>query len=158
MKRLKEILSKEEYGELKGLMWALRKSKLSDTEKEILKKAFKLSAKLEEAYNLSAELTNIFDSKSSRNGGIRKLKNWIEKVRKSTLDVFDTFLNTLKKRMEEIANYFIKRENSGFVEGLNNRIKVLKRRCYGIIDKTHLFRRISLDLDDSYLLPIVIQS
>ena len=157
VKRLKEILSKEEYNELKGLMWALRKSKLSDKEKDVLKKAFKLSPKLQEAYNLSAELTNIFDTKSSRNGGIRKLKNWIEKVRKSTLAVFDTFVNTLEKRMEEIANYFVKRENSGFVEGLNNRIKVLKRRCYGILDKTHLFRRISLDLDDSYLLPIVIQ-
>jgi len=157
MKRLKEIVSKEEYSELKGLMWAIRKSKLSDKEKEILKKAFKLSSKLKEAYNLSAELTKIFDTKTSRNGAIRKLKQWIKKVQNGTLTIFDTFINTLKKRMKEIANYFVKRENSGFVEGLNNRIKVLKRRCYGIVDKTHLFLRISLDLDKGYFSPIMIE-
>jgi Transposase and inactivated derivatives len=49
--------------------------------------------------------------------------------------------------MKEIANYFVSRENSGFVEGLNNRIKVLKRRAYGIVDGIHLFQRICLDLN-----------
>ncbi|MGZ8173611.1 transposase [Methylobacter sp.] len=29
----------------------------------------------------------------------------------------------------EITNYFIQRQSSGFVEGLNNKIKVIKRRC-----------------------------
>ena len=48
--------------------------------------------------------------------------------------------------MEEISNYFVKRETSGFVEGLNNKIKVIKRRCYGILNEEHLFQRISLDL------------
>jgi hypothetical protein len=28
-----------------------------------------------------------------------------------------------------IANYFINHQTSGFVEGLNNKLKVLKRRC-----------------------------
>ena len=35
---------------------------------------------------------------------------------------------------------------SGWVEGLNNKIKVLKRRCYGIANPISLFRRIWLDL------------
>ena len=46
----------------------------------------------------------------------------------------------------EIANYFIDRQTSGFVEGLNNKIKVIKRRCYGILNVKHLFQRIHLDL------------
>ena len=58
--------------------------------------------------------------------------------------------------MKEIANYFVKRESSGFVEGLNNRIKVLKRRCYGIVDRVYLFRRISLDMGNQYTLPLLI--
>jgi len=33
--------------------------------------------------------------------------------------------------MDKITNYFINRQTSGFVEGLNNKIKVIKRRCYG---------------------------
>jgi transposase len=49
--------------------------------------------------------------------------------------------------MEDITNYFHNRHTSGFVEGLNNKIKVLKRRCYGIGNIQHLFQRIYLDLE-----------
>ena len=48
--------------------------------------------------------------------------------------------------MEEITNYFIERQSSGFVEGLNNKIKVIKRRCYGILNRNHLFQRLFIDL------------
>jgi len=40
-----------------------------------------------------------------------------------------------------LANYFKNRRNSGFVEGLNNLIKVVKRRCYGIFKTETLFQR-----------------
>ena len=59
---------------------------------------------------------------------------------------FDTFLGTLENYMIPITNYFRNRLNSGFVEGLNNKIKVIKRRCYGIYNPEHLFQRITLDL------------
>jgi transposase len=45
-----------------------------------------------------------------------------------------------------IGNYFKARRNSGFVEGLNNKIKVLKRRCYGLFNTESLFQRLFLDL------------
>jgi transposase len=32
------------------------------------------------------------------------------------------------------------------VEGFNNKVKILKRRCYGIFNLKHLFQRIYLDL------------
>ena len=49
--------------------------------------------------------------------------------------------------MDEITNYFLEGWTSGFVEGFNNRVKVLKRRCYGIFNIDKLFQRISLDLN-----------
>ena len=52
----------------------------------------------------------------------------------------------LKEHMEIVTNYFTNRSNSGWVEGLNNKIKALKRRCYGITNPVSLFRRIWLDL------------
>lgn len=129
-------------------MWAMRKTrkKQSAKEKAALSLLFSHSSSLSAAYNFSQQLTTILDTKTSRNGGIRRLKNWIKRVNKSDVDCFNTFIGTLEKWMEEIANYFVKRENSGFVEGFNNRIKVLKRRCYGIVDRKHLYQRISLDL------------
>lgn len=50
--------------------------------------------------------------------------------------------------MDEITNYFVSRLSSGWIEGLNNKIKVLNRRCYGIRNLPSLFRRIWLDLKD----------
>ena len=58
----------------------------------------------------------------------------------------DAFLKTLTNWREKIANYFSKRLTSGFVEGLNNKIKTIKRRCYSMTHAGHLFQRILLDL------------
>ena len=131
-------------------MWALRKSsdQQSEKEKQVLSHLFDHSPSLKTAYELSEKLTKILDTETSRNGGIRRLKNWISQTKESDTHCFDTFINTLEKWMPEVANYFIQRENSGFVEGFNNRIKVLKRRCYGIVDRKHLYQRLSLDLSN----------
>ncbi|HEU5101134.1 MAG TPA: transposase, partial [Roseiflexaceae bacterium] len=42
---------------------------------------------------------------------------------------------------------FIDHQTSAFVEGLNNALKVLKRRCYGLCNVGRLFQRLTLDLD-----------
>ncbi len=42
---------------------------------------------------------------------------------------------------------FIQRENSDFVEVFNNKVKILKRRNYGIFTLKHLFQCIYLDLN-----------
>jgi len=155
MRRLKKELSAEEYKKLNeptNAMWMLRKkwSKLNCKEKKALEQLFIHSPDLKEAYDLQNNLTKILDTPTSRNGGIRRLKNWIKKVNQSSIKCFKTFIETLTKKMIEIANYFVERENSGFVEGFNNRIKVLKRRCYGITNAKYLFKRLSLDTDKSY--------
>ncbi len=71
----------------------------------------------------------------------------MEQVRTSGLTCFDTFLKLLETHLDAIANYFRNRYTSGFVEGLNTKLKLLKRRCYGIFNFDHLFQRITLDLD-----------
>jgi len=59
----------------------------------------------------------------------------------------DGFLTTVANWREEITNYFLQRQSSGFVEGLNNKLKVLKRRCYGLDSVKTLFQRLWLDLE-----------
>ena len=75
-----------------------------------------------------------------------KINRWIESVEKSDLKIFNTFIKTLTKYKSSIANYFKARKNSGFVEGLNNKIKVMKRRCYGFFKSESYFQRLFLDL------------
>ena len=67
-------------------------------------------------------------------------------VDKSDVKCFDTFVKTMKKLQTDIVNYFNGRYSSGFVEGINNKVKTLKRRCYGIFSEETLFIRLFLDM------------
>jgi transposase len=148
MRRLKKELSPEEYQSLNNAMWILRKhpKKLLAAEKETRKKLFDYSPELKVAYLMSLTLTAIFDSKLSPSNAQLELKALIAIIQNNKVNSFNTFVNTLNYYMTPITNYFIARKNSGFVEGLNNKIKVIKRRCYGIFNRIHLFQRITLDL------------
>lgn len=148
MKRLKSELADEDYKKLKNVMWLLRKkhNELNDEEKEILNLLFKFSPLLKKAYSFQNKLTAIFNQPLSQKQAKRKITQWIKSVEKSKLTCFNTFIKTLNKLWNEILNYFINRLSSGFVEGLNNKIKVLKRRCYGIFNTENLFQRVSIDL------------
>ena len=70
----------------------------------------------------------------------------IKGVKKNNISCFNGFVKTLERYKFNILNYFKNRKNSGFAEGLNNKIKVLKRRCYGISKPQSLFQRLLLDL------------
>ncbi len=147
MKRLKEALSEQEYKKLKGVMWILRKHEkdLTKEEKETLALLFKYSPDLKRAYQASNELTAIFDSHLSTFQAKHKINAWIRQLENSGLHCFDTFIKTLRKYKDLITNYFINRNNSGFVEGFNNKLKAIKRRCYGILNTKHFFQRAYLD-------------
>ena len=148
MKRLKQELPAEEYAKLEGVMWILRKKHecLSAIEKDVLVLLYEYSPVLKQAHSYALKLTHILNTHSNRKLGLAKLDRWITAVHKSDLSCFDKFIGTLEKYKPYIANYFKKRKNSGFVEGLNNKIKVAKRRCYGFFKTESLFQRLYLDL------------
>jgi len=148
LKELKARLPEEQYKEIKGAMWILRKRPENLTEEEalVLQRLFGYSPALEQAYQFREELTNIFEQPLSKRAAIQEIEAWQERVRKSGLKCYGTFLGTLDNWKDEITNYFNAHHSSGFVEGLNNKIKVLKRRCYGIFNIGHIFQRLSLDL------------
>jgi len=149
LKRLKAELPASDYKPLKGNLWAVRKkpADLTAEERRLLRLLFRYSPNLKLAYALQQQLTAIFDQHISPAAAKTKIRAWIKRVAKSGLRCFDPFLNTLGRWWQEIINYFANRENSGFVEGLNNKLKVLKRRCYGLFNLKHLFQRIFLDLE-----------
>ena len=148
MKRLKIELSDSEYAKLNNMMWILRKKHecLTEADKKSLELLYKYSPKLKQAHTYALKLTHIFNAHSTRKSAMAQLDRWIVKVEKSGINIFATFIKTLKKYMGQIANYFKARKNSGFVEGLNNKIKVMKRRCYGLGSVETYFQRLWLDL------------
>lgn len=152
-RRLKKELSEQEYEQFKGAMWAFRKNRvdLKKDDRKVLRTLFRYSPELKLAYDFREELTDIFNQPISKAKATRKIMNWQKRVKASGLTCFDKFFVTLGNWIDEITNYFINRYNSGFVEGFNNKVKVLKRRCYGITNTIHLFQRIFLDLEGYHL-------
>jgi transposase len=145
--RLKKELSDDNYAQLKPAIALLRKQKdyFTDEEKSIVDNLFALSPKLKLAYQYSRDLSGIFDSHITPEVAKGKMVEWIEAVTNSELKCFNNFIKTLTKYQEKITNYFIQRNSSGFVEGFNNKVKVLKRRCYGLSSGIKLFQRLVLD-------------
>ena len=156
MSRLKSELPSEEYSRLKDMMWILRKQHecLTEADKDKLALLYKHSPILKKAHSYALKLTHIFNTHSNRKSAMANINRWIAKVQKSEINCFDGFIETLEKYKGSIANYFKARKNSGFVEGLNNKIKVIKRRCYGFTKTESLFQRLVMDLQGFKMLGI----
>lgn len=148
--RLKKVLPEIQYQEVvKDMMWTIRKNNrdLTADERKKLRRLFSYSPKLKLAYTFREELTAIFELLLTKEEARKRLLIWAAKVRCSSLTCFDKFLTTLNSWLDEIVNYFVNRLSSGFVEGLNNKIKTIKRRCYGILRVSTLFQRLYLDIE-----------
>ncbi len=149
-RRLEKTLPQAKYKEIvKDMMWIIRKNHwdLTADERKRLRRLFKYSPKLKLAYTLREELTAIFEMRLTKEEAKKRLLKWADKVSRSALRCFDKFLTTLNNWLNDIVNYFVNRLSSGFVEGLNNKVKTIKRRCYGILRVATLFQRLYLDLE-----------
>ncbi len=149
VRRLRQDLPDDQRDILKQTLWPFRKrgTDLTVEEQARLEGIFTHSPVLYQAYTLREELTNIFDTARSKADGLRRIRWWRQRVERSGLTCFDAFLKLLDTWLDRIANYFITHQTSGFVEGLNTKLKVLKRRCYGLRNIGRLFQRVVLDLE-----------
>jgi transposase len=148
MKRLKMTVPEQEYAQLKRAMWAFRKpwTGLSEAQQIVLLRLFQLAPILQEVYVQREVLTGIFENRINKAQAESALTQWLERIAALGLTCFNAFATTLNNWRDNITNYFVRRKSSGFVEGLNNKIKVIKRRCYGIYNLGRLFQHIWLEV------------
>ena len=150
LRRLKRELSQEQYEQsCKGMLWILRNNhaNLKPEDRVRLRSLFEHTPLLHQAYTFREELTAIFERSYTREQAERAIQAWCDKVCNSPVRCYDGFIKTLRRYWTYILNYFIDRISSGFVEGVNNKLKTIKRRCYGIKKASTLFQRIWLDLE-----------
>lgn len=89
------------------------------------------SPRLELAYHLKNDFLDIMHLKDS-NLAAEKLSRWIFQVETSELSEFRACITAVRNWYREIINSFDYRYTNGFVEGCNNKTKVLKRVCFGV--------------------------
>jgi transposase len=125
---------------LKGTRWLLLKApeNLDDSrnERQRLHESLKLNASLATAYYLKEDLRQIWEQ-SGRFSAARFLADWCRRARASGIRVLKTMANTLEGYRTGILNWYEYQISTGPLEGVNNKIKTMKRQAYGYRDQEY---------------------
>jgi transposase len=97
-------------------------------------------------YHQRWDATQIFDTAADRATAATALEAWIAEARATGLD-WEPFITMLKNHWDGILAYFDDRRSSGPVEGINNKIRTIMRRAYGIRNMATLWTRVLLDVN-----------
>jgi transposase len=152
MKHLGEALDKirkAEYARLggkprqfiKGQKYTLlsHPQNLTGTARKNLKLLLAANKRLNTAYLLKESFGQLWDY--NREGWARKFfENWRASLKWQRLKPYEKFAEMIERHWDGLAAY-CKPENKvslGFVEGLNNKIRVMQRRAYGLRDEKYL--------------------
>jgi len=134
---------------LKSLKWTLLRpaEKLSDTEINTLQAIFEREemAMLKEAYEAKENFRDILQQDLTPKQAEAQLEMWVEHYSLLGHPFLNKFLKTFHKWKSYILNYFKERWSNGIVEGINNRIKMIKRRAFGFLKFKHFRLRILVE-------------
>ena len=132
-----QLPDEEQREALKGSRWLLLKNPgnldSNRDEQERLRKALTLNEPLAKAYYLKEDLRRFWDQPTQA-AGIGFLLDWIERAQASGVRMLERFAQTLIQHWRGLIAYFDHPISTGPLEGLNNKIKTLKRQAYGFRD------------------------
>jgi len=159
-------LDKDDRKILKRKRWVLLKGaeNLSPEQQGTLQELMDANANLQKAYLLKEEFRDFYrtDFKWHWRRGLFKriaelarnaLQGWVKRARESLLVPLVKFCRMVERHEEGILRYFVKRVTGGISEGMNNKIKVVKRRAYGYRDPAYFILKIYQSLRED-LMPI----
>ena len=143
-------LIEEGHEAIKGnrfLLLFAREKLMSDPDKaNRLNTMLKLNENLNKAYLLKEDFRQ-FWSQGNKYNAAQFLDTWLAQARSLKLGPVQRIAKTIGKCRDSILSWYDHRISNGPLEGLNNKIKVLKRRAYGYRD-TAFFRLLILFLHD----------
>ena len=79
-------------------------------------------------HSLKEEFHALFEKSKNLSAGILELIDWLKKAE----PYYKKSVNTIKRWFAEVVGYFEQRTNNGMVEGINNKLKLLKRSGLGL--------------------------
>ena len=99
--------------------------------------------KIKEAYLLSNELRNIYNTHKGKNIAMTKLAQWYNAVEKSGFKSFRIVMNTISLNYREILNYFDNRSTNASAESFNAKIKAFRMQLRGVRSKAFFLFRLT---------------
>jgi transposase len=134
-------LSGKERKFIKGQRYHLlsHRSNLSMTGKQALDSLLLANKRLNTAYILKESFGQLWSYRSEA-WAQKFFENWKSSLRWQKMKSYDRFADLIERHWDGIAA-FCKPENKvslGFVEGLNNKIRVIQRRSFGLRDEEYL--------------------
>lgn len=99
---------------------------LENTELENILSSSK-SKRLKSAYEYKEEFRQIYETSKTVSEGQKRFEEWLKKAQK----IYGQVIQTISSHLPTICNYFISHSSSGAMEGINNKIKLIKRQGYG---------------------------
>lgn len=134
-------LSGNDRSYIKGQKYTLlsNRENLTLDGKKALKKLLKANKRLNAAYLLKESFGQLW-SYQTEGWARRFFDNWKNALKWQRLEPYEKFAKMIERHWDGIAAYS-RPENKvslGFVEGLNNKIRVIQRRAYGLRDEEYL--------------------
>lgn len=126
---------------IKGQRYTLlsNRENLTTQGRQSLKLLLQANKRLNTAYILKEEFEKLW-SYQTEGWARRFFENWCDALKWQRLQPYEKFAKMIDRHWSGIAAYS-KPENKvslGFVEGLNNKIRVIQRRSYGLRDEEYL--------------------
>jgi len=142
LKSLKNKEKNQHPEALKGSHYPLLKNQenLTDKQQETLQKIYDTCPILKMGHRLKECLHRIFESHSTKQKATLRIQKWLTIAESHGL--FPDFRKTLLNWLDNITNYFLQRTTSGIVEGINNKVKLIKRRAFGFRNFEHFRLRV----------------
>ena len=127
---------------LKGCRWLILKRELRGyKQKQKLTDIISQNENIMKSMLLKESFYSFYAAKNKEQA-IMILDEWIMQCKESQLKPFIKLAKRLNRWRVGILNFFTYRISNGVSEGINNKIKVIKRRSYGFHDMNYFFLKI----------------
>lgn len=129
---------------LPHLLWKNREQ-LTEAQKQQLDEGLKPFPCLTMAYELKEDLRQIYANSRTVHGAKVKMQRWVRLAQR----LYRESAAMIESHLNGICNYFEHRTTSGVTEGINTKIKLIKRKGYGFHDFDHFRLRLLACFDTS---------
>lgn len=114
---------------------------LTPDEQEKLQEVYQNFPLLKQMHSQKENLRKIYETAKNWQKGLFKISDWLKRASR----IFPESSKTIRNWIGEIISYFDNHTTNGVVEGINNKLKLIKRIGYGFRNFDNFCTRVFLD-------------